>query len=169
MAKLSLRDFQQDLVARLKGAAESTAPNARLGVQSGADNLLLRLDESGEVLPVPVVSPVPLTQAWFLGLANIRGNLYGVIDLAMFMGGEMTARTTDTRIVLVAERYQVNAALLIDRMLGLRNLQQLELDEQAPATPWIAASYRDQNGRAWRELAVGELVMHQDFLQAGVV
>jgi twitching motility protein PilI len=168
MAKLSLRDFQQDLVERLKGAAESAAPSARLGVQSGAENLLLRLDESGEVLPVPVVSPVPLTRAWFLGLANIRGNLYSVIDFALFMGGEATPRTADARIVLVAERYQVNAALLINRMLGLRNLQQLQKDDEAPAAPWIAASYRDQSGGAWRELAVGELVRHQDFLQAGV-
>jgi twitching motility protein PilI len=30
----------------------------------------------------------PLTQPWFLGLANIRGNLYSVVDLAGFLGRE---------------------------------------------------------------------------------
>jgi twitching motility protein PilI len=168
MAKVSLRDFQQDLVERLKGAAESGAPSARLGVQCGAENLLLRLDEAGEVLPVPDVSPVPLTRPWFLGLANIRGNLHSVVDFALFMGGEATPRTADSRIVLVAEHYKINAALLINRMLGLRNLQQLQKDTEAPVAPWIAACYRDQSGRAWRELAVGELVRHPDFLQAGI-
>lgn len=166
--KTSLRDFQQDLVERLKGAADQSTSGARLGVQAGSMNLLLRLDEAGEVLPVPLVTTVPLTKPWFLGLANIRGNLHSVIDFALFMGGEPTPRTADARIMLVAERFQVNAALLINKMTGLRNVQQLQQENRPSGAPWIAASYRDQEGRAWNELAVGELVRHAEFLQAGV-
>ena len=166
--KTSLRDFQQDLVARLKDAADQSTSGTRLGVQVGERSFLLRLDEAGEVLPVPQMTSVPQTKAWFLGLANIRGNLHSVIDFALFMGGEPTPRTADTRIMLVAERYQVNAALLISRMTGLRNVQQLEPDNAAPPAPWIAANYRDGEGRLWQELAAGDLVSHADFLQAGI-
>jgi len=166
--KTSLRDFQQELVERLKGAADQSTSGSRLGIQVGGANFLLRLDEAGEVLPVPPVTSVPLTKAWFLGLANIRGNLHSVIDLALFMGGEPTPRTAEARIMLVAERYKVNAALLISRMTGLRNVQQLEQDNAADLRPWIAASYRDSEGRLWQELAAGELVRHDDFLHAGI-
>jgi twitching motility protein PilI len=166
--KTSLREFQQDLVERLKGAADQTSSGTRLGVQAGGVNLLLRLDEAGEVLPVPAVTSVPLTKPWFLGLANIRGNLHGVIDFALFMGGDQTPRSADARIMLVADRYKVNVALLISRMTGLRNVQQLTQETNAAAMPWIAASYRDGDGLLWQELAAGELVRHADFLRAGV-
>ncbi len=166
--KTSLRDFQQDLVERLKGAADQSSSGTRLGVQVGDTNLLLRLDEAGEVLPVPQVTSVPLTKPWFLGLANIRGNLHSVIDFAKFMGGEPTPRSADARILLVAERYQVNAALLISRMTGLRNVQQLQPDTDAPSASWISASYRDAEGRLWQELSTGDLVRHDEFLHAGV-
>jgi twitching motility protein PilI len=166
--KTSLRDFQQDLVERLKGAADQATSGTRLGVQAGDTNLLLRLEEAGEVLPVPSLTSVPLTKPWFLGLANIRGNLHSVIDFALFMGGEPTPRSADARIMLVADRYKVNVALLISRMTGLRNVQQLEAATGVPGAPWIAASFRDAEGRLWQELAAGELVGHADFLQAGV-
>jgi twitching motility protein PilI len=166
--KTSLREFQQDLVERLKGAADQASSGTRLGVQAGTANLLLRLDEAGEVLPVPAMTSVPLTKPWFLGLANIRGNLHGVIDFALFMGGEPTPRSADSRIMLVADRYKLNVALLISRMTGLRNVQQLTQDSNASAPPWIAASFRDAEGFLWQELAAGELVRHTDFLQAGV-
>ena len=35
---------------------------------------------------MPPIANVPLTQPWFRGLANIRGNLYSVIDFAGFLG-----------------------------------------------------------------------------------
>ena len=93
--KTSLRDVQQDLVERIKGAADQSSSGARLGVQAGAANFLLHLEEAGEVLPLPQVTSVPLTKPWFLGLANIRGNLHSVIDLSLFIGGEPTPRRAD--------------------------------------------------------------------------
>ena len=35
---------------------------------------------------MPEVSLVPLTKDWFLGVANVRGVLYGVSDFAAFGG-----------------------------------------------------------------------------------
>ncbi|MCX7154039.1 MAG: hypothetical protein NT115_16435 [Proteobacteria bacterium] len=60
--KTSLRDFQQDLVERIKGAADQSSSGARLGVQAGAANVLLHLEEAGEVVPLPQVTSVPLTK-----------------------------------------------------------------------------------------------------------
>ena len=49
-----------------------------LGVQAGPDYWLLDLADSGEILPLPPFTSVPLTRPWFCGIANIRGSLYGV-------------------------------------------------------------------------------------------
>jgi twitching motility protein PilI len=85
--RTSLKDFQEGLAARLKAAAGDAAPSARLSFQAGESRWLVRLDGSGEVLPVPPVARVPLTRDWFLGVTNVRGVLYGVSDFAMLLGG----------------------------------------------------------------------------------
>jgi twitching motility protein PilI len=167
--RVSLREFQQDLVRRLNEAAAADAPSARLGVQVGANLWLVRLEEAGEVIPVPAIAHVPLTRSWFRGLSNIRGNLFNVVDLAAFQGGEPTALTPDARLLLVSERYHMNAALLVNRMLGLRNLQHFQLQQgTAAANPYETCRYGDRDGQVWRELNMGELVFSEKFLQAGL-
>jgi twitching motility protein PilI len=166
--RVSLREFQQDLSRRITEAAATNAPAARLGVQVGADLWLVRLDEAGEVIPVPPIAPVPLTYPWFRGLANVRGNLLSVIDLAGFHGGELTPFTPDTRLLIVAERYQMSAALLVNRMLGLRNLQHFEPQPRIGDRSWESACYAEREGRLWRELAMSDLVYHRDFMQTGL-
>jgi twitching motility protein PilI len=166
--RISLREFQQDLVRRLNEAAAADRPSARLGVQVGAELWLVKLEEAGEVIPVPQVANVPLTRAWFRGLANIRGNLFSVIDLAAYQGGEPTTVTPDSRLLLVAERYNMAAALLVNRMLGLRNVRELETQDAADARAWERARFKDKDGQLWRELGMNELVYSGDFLQAGL-
>lgn len=169
MAKhISLREFQQALAAKLAEAGAETAPHARLGVQAGARLWLIRLDEAGEVSPLPAVTPVPLTRQWFLGLANIRGNLAGVVDFAGFTGEPPAERSPECRLVLVAERFGAHSGLLVARMMGLRNIHQLKAEEGGAERPWIRGVFRDPEGRRWYELDIGVLVAHGDFLQVGL-
>ena len=166
MAKrTSLKDFQEGLAARLKAAAGDAAPSARLSFEAGGTHWLVRLDGSGEVLPVPPVARVPLTRAWFLGVTNVRGVLYGVSDLGALLGGEPTPRSAENRILLVGQPHAVNAAILVDRLAGLRNVQNLEtVDAAGPGADWCEAAWRDADGRVWRELDAARLVADRAFL-----
>lgn len=166
--QISLREFQQGLAQRLREAQTEAEPTSRLGVQAGSGNWLLKLDEAGEMLSLPEFSGVPLTKSWYLGLANIRGVLASVVDFAAFMGGGHTVRTPDCRLLLIAERFHSFSGLLISRMLGLKNVQTMQLVEKATDRSWIGAAYHDEDGRLWYELDMGALVAHDDFLQVGV-
>jgi twitching motility protein PilI len=166
--QISLRDFQQGLAQRLREAQAEAEPTSRLGVQAGNGHWLLKLDDAGEMLPLPEVSSVPLTRPWYLGLANIRGVLSSVVDFSAFAGGETTVRTPECRLLLVADRFQSFSGLLISKMMGLKNVQAMQSVEETPGRPWIAAALRDEEGRLWHELNVGALVAHEDFLHVGV-
>jgi len=166
--QISLREFQQGLAQRLREAQAETEPTSRLGVQAGTSNWLLKLDDAGEMLPLPDISAVPLTRPWYLGLANIRGVLASVVDFAAFTGGEVTARTPDCRLLLIAERFQSFSGLVISRMLGLKNVQSMQPVDEPAKRPWVAGAFRDEEGRLWHELNIGALVAHEDFLHVGV-
>lgn len=172
----SLKAFQESLTQRIKDAATGPAPNSRLGVQSGSLQWLLRLDEVDEVIPMADVTahmaPVPLTRSWYLGLANVRGNLVSVVDFSLFAQGEPTAMSASARIVLIAARFHCHCALLFDRMIGLRNLDRLQArPEQTgatdPARVWQGTGSVGSDGQIWRELEIGKLVEDERFLWVG--
>ena len=162
--KLSLRDYQRDLAERLR-AAEGSRASSRLALQVGEEGWLVDLADASEVIPVPAITPVPLSRPWFRGVANIRGNLYSVVDFPAFLGGPGAALTEQSRLLLIGERFRMGSALLVDRSLGLRNPAQLKpLDSKGGPAPWVKGEYADEEGRRWKELDVAQLVQHPDFL-----
>ena len=166
--KGSLREFQAHLARRLAGASGQSAAGL-LGMQSGSDYWLLNLADSGEVIPLSTLTGVPLTQPWFAGIANIRGNLYSVVDFSAFQGKEATPQNGNSRLLLIGTRYGSNAALLATHMLGLRNIEDLTPTVPDPAAPaWASESYTDNEGRRWRLLNVRQLLADERFLEIGI-
>lgn len=157
-------------MARLKALAASHSAASKLGVQIGDANWLVDLTDVSEVLPVPSIATVPLTQRWFRGVANIRGNLFSVVDLPGFLGGDSTPATTSARLLLIHSRHILNSALLVNRMLGLRSLEGMkEIAGANPDQSWTGVVWRDESGKEWRELRIGELVQQAAFIQVGTV
>ena len=163
----SLSEFQAHLARRLAGASEQAAAGL-LGVLSGSDYWLLSLSDSGEVVPLPTLTSVPLTRPWYVGIANIRGNLYSVTDFSAFQGKEATPQNPSSRLLLIGARHGNNAALLVTRMLGLRNIEDLTpaaADDEAPA--WARQVFTDKEGRRWKMLDVPELLADERFMDIG--
>lgn len=166
--KVSLREFQAHLASRLSGDSKKDA-SGLLGIQSGAQFWLLNLSDSGEIIPLPALVTVPLAKPWFVGLANVRGNMYAVTDFSAFQGNEVTAQNADSRLLLIGTRHSNNAALLVTRVLGLRNVNDLEsMETPADAALWHSQSYADKEGRSWRMLDVKKLLANEAFMNIGV-
>ena len=168
--KVSLRQFQEGLVARLKEVQSGTVTQSasKMGVQVGAEKWLVNLPDVSEVVPLPDLLAVPLTQPWFSGVANVRGVLYSVIDFSRFLGGEPTQVNIDSRLVLANTKFHLNAGIIVHHMLGLKNPDQLQVGATENLPPWIAAEYTDSNGEIWKELYMPGLIDHPDFLNVGV-
>ena len=123
-ARLDLRSFQKELATRLASKTAAQVESSRLGIACGERRWLIRLADAGEVIAVPPIVPVPLTKPWFLGLANIRGNLYSCIDFPGFLGDTNVASGSLARLVLLSARGGESAGIVVERVLGLRNLAQ---------------------------------------------
>lgn len=173
MAKrISLREFQSQLTARLGSAQRGETSRALLGIESGKGSdafWLLDLADAGEIAPLPAVGgllPVALTKSWFAGVVTIRGLLYSVVDFSAFRGGEPTPRNADTRMLLIGARHGVNSALLVTRTLGLRPNENLTpiASAAADAPSWQGSLHADDEGRQWRRLNIQSLLTDPTFL-----
>ncbi|TAK90655.1 MAG: chemotaxis protein CheW [Burkholderiaceae bacterium] len=164
-----LREFQANLAERLRiNAATPQDGNSKLGVRIGERNWLVDLAEAGEILSVPAIAPVPLTADWYRGLVNVRGNLISVVDLQQFSGRPVTPLEKDSRLLAFNTRLQFNGAILITRMLGLRNLQRMEGRPVAEGRPaWVGQDYQDNEGAVWTELLLSQLIVDEGFLRVG--
>ena len=167
-SRLSLREYQLALSERLQSAQEGARVPSKLGLWVGGDAWLVDLTEAGEVIPVPAIAPVPLAQPWFKGVANVRGNLYSVTDLAAFVGGPPVKLSEQARLLIIAERFRIGAALLVERSLGLRHADGLTPEPAAVTQPWVRAQYTDADGQAWKELDIAGLVQNEGFLEVSV-
>jgi twitching motility protein PilI len=146
--------------------AARTSSGARahqLGVEIGGRRYLLDLLDAGEIVPVPALTAVPLTRPWYLGLANIRGSLVGVVDLGLYFGQPQAASTPAAsgaaRLITFAPALGMPCALLATRVYGLRHAADMQPED---------GCLRDADGVAWTPLAVPALVKEERFLQVGL-
>jgi twitching motility protein PilI len=170
----TLRELQARLASQLEAAQAQDRGPAWLAVESGSTGLLLPLGDAGEIFPSHGCVAVPHTRPWFLGVANLRGQLHGVVDLGRFLGlapegAPGGAPADEGWLVALNPRLEAQTALRVDRLAGLRRADQLAVVAPAtaavPARPGFAgALFRDPAGRAWQEILLAELSADPHFL-----
>lgn len=166
----ALRDLQARLASRLQAAKAEGLSISWLAVRVGGEDYLLPLAQSGEIFPLPSVQSVPYSQPWFLGVVNLRGGLYGVVDLAAFIEGKMPARSdqywAEASVVTLNSALDINCALLIDSLSGLRHVGSFSGSEPPPegAPPFFGNRYVDADGSRWQEINLQHLSQMAEFL-----
>lgn len=172
-----LRQYQVQLLERMQAAKSGAAVSGReLGVLIGGQRCLLDLTQISEIVPVQAVTPVPLAQPWYRGLSNIRGNLTGIIDLARYRGDAASSSASapagaEGRYVTFAPGLSFNCALLVERVLGLRNLGDMRRSDDdggADTPPWCRQRYNDADAQLWTRIDLSLLVREARFLQVGL-
>ncbi len=172
--KEALRELQSRLAERLKLARTQERGKSWLAVEAEGRGFLLPLKDAGEIFPFAGVLPVPHSLPWFLGVANLRGHLHGVVDLSLFLGLESAGKSLGdvarggARLVAFNAGLDINCALLVDKLAGLRNATQLSLDERrdrASPPPFVGQRFRDTGGRLWQELSLSALSENEAFLK----
>ncbi len=173
--KEALRELQTRLAGRLQLARDEVASAAWLAVRVGQLNALLPLTQSGEIFGLPTLAKVPYARPWLLGVVNLRGGLYSAVDLASFMSGQVLAsvRTeqawAQVRLVTFNPELELNCALMVDALLGLRRADAFVSSHSAPAgsPDYLGQVCVDAQGVSWQEINLQFLAQSQTFLDVG--
>ena len=172
-----LADYERRSLAHVAGLPEQLdAPGLWRGVgyRIGSRRLASGFGEVLEILPIPQITPVPGSQPWMLGVANVRGNLLPIVDLKQFLEGERTVLHEGQRILLVRQPGG-DVAVLIDELFGQRSFteqQQLSVEEIGAAqlddgryAHFIDRAYR-LGDHSWGIFSLERLARTPEFRQA---
>jgi twitching motility protein PilI len=167
----ALRELQVRLASRLQAARSEGMSVAWLAVRVGGQNLLFPLGQSGEIFPLVSLQPVPYSRGWFRGVLNIRGGLYGVVDLAGFIAfdtGVVRAvpSAQEASVVTLNTALEVNTALQVDGLLGLRGAEAFASSSSPePGAPsYFGNRFLDVAGDQWQEIDLRILSQTPQFL-----
>src|SRR5262249_30552753 len=119
------------------------------------------------VLEMRQPAGVPLTQPWYRGLVNARGNLLGVIDFGMFCGDGPTPVQPGSKIVVLSRQVERACGIIATRVVGLRHAVDLTPAQGGEPEGWLGAHLADREGRDWQVLDIRQLLESPAFLQAG--
>lgn len=170
----AIRELQTRLASRLRSARDEGLSISWLAVRAGGHNYLFPLAQSGEIFPIGGVQAVPFALPWFLGVVNLRGGLYGVVDVAAFMAdaadrpviGARASRSGNPSVVTFNGALGVNCALLVDTLAGLRNPQVFgaSVPPESGAPAFFGNRFTDAEGQVWQEINLQSLSQHPRFL-----
>jgi twitching motility protein PilI len=167
----ALRELQTRLASRLKAARTEEVSASWLAVTVGERNCLFPLSQSGEIFPLTHIQAVPYAQPWFRGVTNLRGSLCGVVDLANFMGdpsspGGLDLSQSDVSVVTFNSALEINCALLVGGLAGLRKSDAFVSAQSPPAgSPgYFGNQFVDRQGVPWQEINLQSLSQFSEFL-----
>ena len=166
----ALRELQARLAMRLQQARTEVRVQSWLAVECAGQGFLVPLATAGEIFPVGKLLAVPHTHAWFMGVANLRGGLHGVVDLAAFLGLRapiaVDAVREQSQLLAFNANQGAHCAVLVDKLAGLRSAPQLQAEpaDAVDRPAFAGARWRDAEGRVWQEIDLGALARNEQFL-----
>jgi len=133
----------------------------------GESRLACNISRISEILPCPQSTPVPGAKSWITGLANVRGELLTVVDLARFLTGVRTPVTARTRL-LATSLNKAPIGLLIDEVFGQRHFLDsdsvpAQLPEDSALSGFVSKQY-NLGSETWQELNLDQLFNSTEFL-----
>ena len=128
------------------------------------------MGEVSEMLEVPSYTHLPGVQPWVKGVANVRGRLLPLFDMAAFFGDRLGGSRKQRR-VLILETETLYSGLMVDQVFGMQHFPMDEYNEQAGSTvaeeilPFVTGSY-PLGGQQWSLFRPGLLAEDPRFTNA---
>jgi len=174
-----MRDFQDRITQRLALAQQGDHTASWLAASIAGERYLFPLTQSGEIVPAATISKLPYTKHWYLGVINSRGRIYGVVDLAAYMGmnelhddsrKNKANRQLEMSFLGLNPSLAVNVVLCVEKFYGLKTVEDFVESVSVPSNKpdWLGNRYLDALSVGWQEINLQGLAQSQAFLGVGV-
>ena len=93
-----------------------------------------------EVYPLKEFTPVPCTPSFVLGIVNVRGQLFSILDLRKFFDLPILG-LTDLNQVIILQTDGMEFGVLADAILGVRRMAREIVEPSLPTLTGIRAEF----------------------------
>ncbi|MGS2717907.1 chemotaxis protein CheW [Eionea flava] len=169
----------QSLAAKSMGAAQQLPAQSDVveqwrgvGFSLLGFDFVVPMEQLVEMLEVPTYTRLPGVKPWVKGVANIRGRLLPLFDLAAFFSGTLTGNKKQQRL-LVLDKQNVYAGLWVDAVHGMQyfpaHMRSAVLPSHLPdkITQFTDGCF-DVDGRQWMVFHPLALTQEPSFLDVAV-
>jgi len=135
----ALLDSRARALARVEATPEAEDPNTfdALAFVIADETYALSVRVVRTVLPSVDVVSVPLAPEVLVGVANLRGEVLPVFDLARLLGLAPAARSNGSAKVVVIGEERQEMAIVVDGLLDVRRVAPASLGELGSASPLV--------------------------------
>jgi len=130
------------------------------------------MGEVAEMLEMPQYTRLPGVADWIRGVANIRGRLLPLTDMAGFLGGNLSSPWRQQR-VLVVEQEDIFSGLVVDGVYGMQHFPVDSYSQDIRDVPvseamamFMQGSFTSDTGEEWAVFSPWALVKSEKFFQA---
>jgi twitching motility protein PilI len=144
-ALLDLAERSRTTATGLPAQADIRPQWSGIGFSLMGNYFVAPIGEVSEMLQIPNYTHLPGVQPWVKGVANVRGRLLPLFDLAVFFGDRLTGSRKHRR-VLVLETETLYSGLMVDRVFGMQHFPMDEYNQQPGlipdnVAPFVTGSY----------------------------
>ena len=168
----------QDIAQRCKSHAadlpsrvEAVAYWRGVGFVLGGKRYVAAMADVNEILTPPKLTLVPGVKHWVQGVANVRGRLVPIMDLAAFLG-ERTSAQRNKRVLVIENGDLING-LVVDAVLGMQHFPEdsmqpiAESDVDERITPYVVGQYQRGDGN-WPVFSIDALLENEHYMDIAV-
>lgn len=171
-------ELLQDIAARSRTNASQLPQQVEaveywrgVGFMLAGQRLVAQMSDAQEILQLPKVTTVPGVKSWVLGVANIRGRLVPIFDLAGFLGMSTSSDWRSRRVLVVEHNDQLHG-LLVDAVYGMNQFPVTGInDDNSTAAealrPYLQGAF-EKDGMQWHLLSFEQLTESAGFMQIAV-
>lgn len=165
-----------DLAQRSRGAARGLPAQvdirphwSGIGFMLMGHRFAVPMGEVSEMLEIPHYTHLPGVQPWVRGVANVRGRLLPLFDMAAFFGSQLTGGRKQRR-VLVLETEALYSGLMVDQVFGMQHFPTDQFQEEsgpvdAAIQPYTEGCY-EHEGQRWTVFRPALLAQDPRFINA---
>lgn len=143
-----------------------------IGFMLANEKYVAPMGEVTEILHVPRFTMIPGVKHWMYGVANVRGRLLPIMDLASFLGLPTNTVSSRDKRVLIIENGDMFSGLAVDGVLGM---QYFAVDSYHAYTENVVASMQNfvrgsyrKSEEEWKIFSTFALTEDSKFLDVSI-
>ena len=113
-AKSEKTDLKEEAIHTNHLAEENNIRNQYCVFKAGMEEYAISMNVVKEVVKFSKLAPIPQMPDYILGMCNVRGNIYGVMDLSCFFKDIVT--NTERNYLLILDHDEFKMAISIERV-----------------------------------------------------